>query len=107
MRHHYSIPLMSFYSCAGRDKFIPVQMKITVWFFYFIQIPLVIEVIVTMILAHNYNAKGQHMLVSVIVGAVAALVNKEMIIPNVSRIWWNLWLFFLNSLPTTSCVSSN
>ena len=68
----------------GREKFVPIQMKITSWFFFFIQLPLMIEVIVTMLLAHNYNAKGQHMLISVIVGAIAALINKEMIVPNVS-----------------------
>ena len=66
----------------GSEKFVPLQMKLTGRYFFYVQIPLLISVIVTMVLAHNYNSKGLVMMASAILGGIAGLVNKSFVVPN-------------------------
>ena len=67
---------------VGREKFVPIQMKITGWYFFYIQIPLFTIVMIAMVLQHNYNDKGIWMFATAIVGAVAGFINKTFIVPN-------------------------
>jgi hypothetical protein len=57
-------------------------MKMTGWYFFYIQIPLLFMVIIAMTLQHNYNEKGIWMFGSAVVGAIAGFINKTFVVPN-------------------------
>ena len=61
----------------GREKFVPVQMKITAWFFAYVQFPLLIS------LALSWRHGGM-MFISSGVSAAGGAINYLFIVPQVS-----------------------
>jgi hypothetical protein len=68
---------MNLMSTSGREKFVTVQMKITEWFFKFVQLPLFLS------LGASYFHGGKFRIMSSAVALLVGLINYSFIVPRV------------------------
>jgi len=65
----------------GKEKFIPIQLFIINLYFHYIQIPLLINVVCSLLICQKHSQEGFIMFASICLAAVAGFINKEIIIP--------------------------